>query len=131
LKFEFLKKDRQVHSGFTNLIGNDEHVLGRAYSILDWLTSSPPRLRVLISEQKESGVGEVHGPVTASRICKYMKGEKPPAGPKLLCIVLLFVAAPHSFAIIRSPYPAKSLPPDRGHMITISDDLIVLAKNGR
>ena len=66
-----------------------------------------------------------------SGIYNNMKSEKHRAGAKLLCIVLLFVAAPHSFAIIRSPYPAKSLPPDRGHVITISDDLIVLAKNGR
>ena len=60
-----------------------------------------------------------------------MKSEKHPAAAKLLCIALLFVAVPHSFAIIRPPYPAKSLPPDRGRIITISDDLIMLAKNGR
>jgi hypothetical protein len=61
-----------------------------------------------------------------------MKREKYPAGAKLLCIILLFVAAPHSFAIIRSPYPAKSLPPDRVHMITIGDDSIAEpAKNWR
>lgn len=61
-----------------------------------------------------------------------MKSEKPPAGPKLLCIVLLFVAVPHSFAIIRSPYPVKSLPPDRAYMIRIGDDSIAApAKNER
>jgi hypothetical protein len=89
-------------------------------------------LRVFLSEQKESGAGEMHGTVTASRICKYMKSEKHLAGARLLCIVVLFVAAPHSFAIIRSPYPAKSLPPDRAHMIRIGDDSIAApAKNGR
>jgi hypothetical protein len=61
-----------------------------------------------------------------------MKSEKHLVGAKLLCVLLLFVAAPDSFAIIRSPYPAKSLPPDRGHMIiTIGDDSIVLVKDGR
>ena len=61
-----------------------------------------------------------------------MKSEKHRAEAKLLCIVLFFVAAPHSFAIIRPPYPAKSLPPDRGHMITIiGNDSIVPAKNER
>jgi hypothetical protein len=60
-----------------------------------------------------------------------MKSERHPAAAKLLCIALLFVAAPYSFAIIRSPYPAKSLPPDRGHMIIIGDDSIAAAaKNG-
>jgi hypothetical protein len=67
-----------------------------------------------------------------SGIYNNMKSEKHPGAAKLLCIVLLFVAVPHSFAIIRSPYPTKSLPPDRGHMITtIGDDSIVPAKNGR
>jgi hypothetical protein len=61
-----------------------------------------------------------------------MKSEKHRANAKLLCIVLLFVAAPYSFAIIRPPYPVKSLPPDRGHMITIiGHNSIVPAKNGR
>jgi hypothetical protein len=61
-----------------------------------------------------------------------MKSEKHPPGVRLLCIFLLFMAAPHSFAIIRSPYPAKSLPPGRGHMIIIGDESIsVAAKSGR
>lgn len=61
-----------------------------------------------------------------------MKSEKHLVGAKLLCILLLFVAAPHSFAIIRSPYPAKSLPPDRENTITIGDDSIAAPpRNGR
>jgi hypothetical protein len=67
-----------------------------------------------------------------SDIYKRMKNEKHPPGVKLLCIVLLLMTAPHSFAIIRSPYPAKSLPPDRGHVIIIGDERISVApKNGR
>ena len=68
-----------------------------------------------------------------SEIYKRMKSEKRPPGVKLLFIFLLFMAAtPHSFAIIRSPYPAKSMPPGRVHMIIIGDEWIsVAAKNGR
>lgn len=56
-----------------------------------------------------------------------MKKEKHPAGAGFLCIVLLFVAAPYSFALIRSPYPAKSLPPDTGRTIVIGDDSVAAA----
>jgi hypothetical protein len=56
-----------------------------------------------------------------------MKKEKHPAGAGLLCIVLLFAAGPYSFAIIRSPYPEKSLPPDSGRTIVINDDSIAAA----
>jgi hypothetical protein len=51
-----------------------------------------------------------------------MNGGPQRFGAKLLCAVLLFAAAPHSFAIIRSPYPAKSLPPYRGQMIITEGD---------
>jgi hypothetical protein len=51
-----------------------------------------------------------------------MNGGPQRLGAKLLCAVLLFAAAPHSFAIIRSPYPAKSLPPYRGQGIIIGGD---------
>jgi len=51
-----------------------------------------------------------------------MNGGPQRFGAKLLCAVLLFAAAPHSFAIIRSPYPAKSLPPYRGEVIIIGGD---------
>jgi hypothetical protein len=65
-------------------------------------------------------------------IYNHMRRGKRLAGVKLLCILLLFTAAPHSFAIIRSPYPVKSLPPDRGHMIIIGDEwILVPVKNGR
>jgi hypothetical protein len=42
----------------------------------------------------------------------------------LLCT--LFGAAPHSSAIIRSPYPVKPLPPYRGNFIVIGGDSIVV-----
>jgi hypothetical protein len=60
-----------------------------------------------------------------------MKSERPTLSAKLLCITLLFIAVPHSFAIIRSPYPAKSQPPDRGQVIVIGDKFSAAAKNGR
>jgi hypothetical protein len=61
-----------------------------------------------------------------------MKNKKQIVGAKLLCLALLFLAAPHSFAIIRSPYPAKSFPPYRGHVTVIGGDSIpAAAKNNR
>jgi hypothetical protein len=51
-----------------------------------------------------------------------MKSTKQSLAAKLLCIGLFLAAAPHSFAIIRSPYPAKSAPPYRGNMVTIATD---------
>lgn len=51
-----------------------------------------------------------------------MKHKKRLVDAKLLCIALLFLAGSQAFAIIRSPYPAKSLPPYRGHSIVIGDD---------
>jgi hypothetical protein len=60
-----------------------------------------------------------------------MKSEKHIVGAILLCIALLFLAAPQSHAIIRSPYPAKSLPPYRGHVTTTANGAISVApKNG-
>jgi hypothetical protein len=61
-----------------------------------------------------------------------MNNKKHIAGAKILCIALLFLVAPHAFATIRSPYPAKSLPPYRGSVITSgSDSMPVVSKNGR
>ena len=60
-----------------------------------------------------------------------MKSEKHIVGAILLCIAPLFLAAPQSFAIIRSPHPAKSLPPYRGHATNIFGDAFsAAAKNG-
>jgi hypothetical protein len=42
----------------------------------------------------------------------------------LLCT--LFGAAPHSSAIVRSPYPVKPLPPYRGNFIVIGGDSILV-----
>jgi hypothetical protein len=59
-----------------------------------------------------------------------MNGGPQRFGAKFLCTVLLFAAAPHSFAIIRSPYPAKSLPPYRGQgIITGGDSNVTPAKS--
>jgi hypothetical protein len=52
-----------------------------------------------------------------------MKREKQILIATLLCA--LFGAAPHSSGIIRSPFPAKALPPYRGNVIFIGDDSIV------
>jgi hypothetical protein len=63
---------------------------------------------------------------------QYMKSGKRSPGAMVLCIFLLFIAAPHSFAIIRSPFPGKSLPPDRGQVIIIGEERIAITtKNGR
>ncbi len=53
-----------------------------------------------------------------------MKREKQILIATLLCT--LFAAVPHSFAIIRSPYPTKALPPYRGNVIVIGGDSIVV-----
>ena len=59
-----------------------------------------------------------------SKTLNHMKNKKHVVNAKLLCIALLFLAGSHTFAIIRSPYPAKSYPPYRGHGIFIGDDSI-------
>jgi hypothetical protein len=49
---------------------------------------------------------------------------------RLLWIVLLLMAAPQAFAIIRPPYPAKTAPPFRGHIIVIGgDSTLTVAEN--
>jgi len=52
-----------------------------------------------------------------------MKREKQILIATLLCA--LFGAAPHSSGIIRSPFPAKALPPYRGNVIVIGGDSIL------
>jgi hypothetical protein len=60
-----------------------------------------------------------------------MNNKKHPGAAKVLCTILLFSIASHAFAIIRSPYPAKSFPPYRGIAITIGgDSLPATAHNG-
>ena len=51
-----------------------------------------------------------------------MKHKKRRLDAKLLCLTLLFLAGTQAFAIVRSPYPAKTYPPYRGRMIVIGDD---------
>jgi hypothetical protein len=52
----------------------------------------------------------------------YMKHKKRRLDAKLLCIALLFLVGSQAFAIIRSPYPARTFPPYRGRTIVIGDD---------
>jgi hypothetical protein len=42
----------------------------------------------------------------------------------VLGVLLGLAISSQAFAIIRSPYPAKPSPPDRGHFIVIGDDAI-------
>jgi hypothetical protein len=60
-----------------------------------------------------------------------MKNKKHIAAARILCIALLFLVAPHAFATIRSPYPAKSSPPYRGSMVTTGSDSMPAPTNGR
>jgi hypothetical protein len=62
---------------------------------------------------------------------KHIAGAKSDAGLAVLCIALLFLVAPHAFATIRSPYPAKSFPPYRGSMVTTGSDSMPAPTNGR
>ena len=41
---------------------------------------------------------------------------------KVLCIGLLFLVGSPTFATMRSPYPAKSQPPDRSRVVIIGED---------
>jgi len=56
---------------------------------------------------------------------KTMKHQKHLVNAKILCIALLFLAGTQAFAIIRSPYPAKTRPPYRSQGIFIGDDSIL------
>ena len=58
-----------------------------------------------------------------------MKNEKKRAGAKLVCVVVLLMVVPDVFATIRSPYPAKSLPPYRGSGISIGGDAMATSIN--
>jgi hypothetical protein len=44
---------------------------------------------------------------------------------RLLWIVLLLIIGSPAFAIIRPPYPVKTAPPFRGHVIVIGGDSIL------
>ena len=55
-----------------------------------------------------------------------MNRETKTLGVKILCVSLLLTTASNSFAIIRSPYPVKPLPPYRGNVIIIGGDSIVV-----
>ena len=53
-----------------------------------------------------------------------MKSDPKALGAKILCISLLLATASSSFAIIRSPYPVKTLPPYRGQFVIIGENSI-------